>query len=135
MCEEWVNFASFLAQCIAGGLYPRSFSFNWPIYDIDDGLKEDVAEATRTPRPCRVMVAARYMLIAPQPLYDALIKYQGRDLGLEKWQFWAKRLKEIFDNDDHRPELRAATKEAREKMVSVDPALFFVSERGTKFDP
>lgn len=96
------------------GVYlPTLFNFNCPIRDIDDDLKEeDMAEATETPRSCRVMVAALYMLLASQSLYDAHIKYQGRDLGLEQWLFWAKRFKEISDNADHLSELKATMKES-----------------------
>lgn len=135
VCEEWVNFSSFLARCFAGGVYHKSFNFNCPIHDVDDGLKEDVTETTRAPRTCRIMVAARYMILASRALYDALIKYKGQGLGLEKWEFWARRLKEIGDKGDYTSELKIAAKEAREKMISNDPTLFFLSEGGTKPSP
>lgn len=128
-CEEWVNLSSFLARCIAAGVHHKSDDFSHVIHDIKGGLENDGVK-----RRFGVMVAAQYLLLAPRPIYETLVKYKESGLGLEKWQVWAKRFKEMIDKDNFDTEVIAMTKEARERMIAFDPSLFFVSERGNKAD-
>lgn len=123
-----MNLSSFLARCLAVGLDHKSSFLNCSFVDIENGLKEDVGGTTGS---CRVMVAAQFILLTTESLYKELSK--SKDLG--KWQHWAKRFKEIADKGDLSPEVHAAVDEARGKMISFDPALFFVSEGGNKADP
>lgn len=133
-CDQWVNLSSFFARCIqASILHCLSNRWYYPSIDIPAGLeKEDVIGVKRT---CRIMVAAQYLLLATRPIHEDLSKVITEGWGLEKWQLWAKRLKEIADKDGIDPEVISAVKEAREKMISYDPTLFFVSEGGSKPDP
>lgn len=135
-CAEWVNFSSFLARCIAAGVYPEGLDrFRYPISDIVEGLEKDVSGATGIKRTYRVMAAAQYILLAPKVIYEELGEIKEWELGMGKWNLWAHRFKEIANKYDFGSETNAVVKEARDKMISFDPSQFFVSEGGNKPDP
>lgn len=120
ICDQWVNFSSFLAHCIGAGLndnYPDGCKH--PIIDIPHGLEQDQPPGLK--RDCRVMVAAQYILLAGRKLADESFKWPD---GADKWRRWAGKLEEISKEEGDNTSLASAAREVHQYMVSLRPEIF-----------
>ena len=94
ICDQWVNFSSFLARCKGSGLATQ---YETPCVhagdDIEDGLEKDLPHGLV--RDCKIMVAAQYVLIAGK-LFSEELFGQGtrsslKQWGLRKLPIWSQR--------------------------------------------
>lgn len=79
------------------------------------------------------MIAAQYILLAGHVVDQELVRKSKDSWGLDKWQLWAKRLKELSE-EELAPEVKIAVVEARKKLVELHPELFPATEGGNKPD-
>jgi Protein of unknown function (DUF3632) len=130
--DEWVNLSSFLARCIESGIDDNNQnSCRCAGFDIINALEKPLRPSVYRDR--RVMVAAQHILLAGRVIYEWLIKTTVK--GLEEWRLWAIRFRALADDmEDKESELKSATKQAYEKVVSLHPDVFFISEGGSKPD-
>lgn len=118
MCNEWVNFSSFIARTTEAGL--NGDYYNYMLIDISHGLDDDLPQGLK--RDCQVMVAAQYILLAGGTLAENCFK-------ADEWRRWAEKLKEISKKEEGvNTRLASATEEAYRYMVSLHPAVFSASE-------
>lgn len=128
-----MNFHAFIARCLASGLHDQSFDFYYPFRVVGEGLEDEV-ESSDFPRTYRSLAATQYVLLAPSVIFYALIEAKGQERGQRRWKLCAEKFNEIAENDENSLELKTLAKEAQGKMISVDPALFSVSEGGCEPD-
>lgn len=86
-------------------------------------------------RDSRVMIGAQYILLAGHALDREFIQTLDEDplWGRSKWQLWAEKLRELAGKE-LTSEVKEAVIEARKKMISIHPELFYTSEGGSKPD-
>jgi hypothetical protein len=123
-CDVWENLTSFLARCIEAGLIAEDEE-RWenPCFDISEGLEE--GRSLELMRPCKIMVAVRYILLCGRTLaVDCFRDGEGRD----QWRRWAEKLEEISREESGNTRLAMATKRARQYMISLHPECFSDSE-------
>lgn len=131
VCDEWVNFSSFLARCIEAGLLDHLDNrCRYPSIDIPHGLEKDLPRGPM--RDCKVMTAAQYFLLAGRTLADDCFKESAPGLAPEKWRVWAGKLGEISRQEGSNNRLASATEEARNHMVSLRPESSLASGNGGK---
>jgi Protein of unknown function (DUF3632) len=130
-CNEWVNFSSFLARCIASGIND-SYKDGYELLkiNINEALEKDHPPGIY--RDCWIMVAAQYILLAGEAIYKQMISsaVKGSDSerrGLDKWRLWANMFGKRADEEDSKSEANSAAFAAYQKMVSLHPELFLVS--------
>ena len=127
-CAEWINFSAFLARCIQSNPNDQyEGGCKYPSFDIPKGLEED--HPVGVIRNCLATVAVLYILLAGSKIHHEFVEKPHEDSsekkwGLDKWQLWAKKLKELADSKDMGPELGYAAREAYGKMVSLHSELF-----------
>ena len=132
-CKEWVNFSSFVARCTEARIDDHIPDFTkYPWIDIEEGLEKDFLPGPK--RDSRVMVAAQYILLAGHVISEEFVqkpRREGKFHGVEKWQLWAGKLKELAETQTElAPDVRDAVVESRKKLISLHPELFSESERG-----
>ncbi|KAI1497566.1 hypothetical protein F5X99DRAFT_396471 [Biscogniauxia marginata] len=102
---RWKNQNSFAARLTSESYGPW---LNFPIWQLRTALEEPPARGPA--QECRVWVACEWILRCAEPIYDDM-REGGRpdrargtgslcggdipDLGLERWEFWKKRFREI----------------------------------------
>lgn len=129
----WVNFSAFLARCIQARIDNSALPIcKYPSINIPDGLDYNIPPGIK--RDSRVMNAAQYILLAGPVLDEEFIQNPKEyPRGVVEWQSWAKRFEQLVEIE-LASEVKEAVIEARKKMISLRPELFFVSEGGTKSD-
>jgi hypothetical protein len=119
ICDDWVNYSSFIARCIEAGLDKvDDHFFKYPIVDIPIGLEDEIPPGLA--RDCKVMAAALYISLAGRSLVQRFFKPPYKIFGVYRWRRWAEKLAEI-SKEDGNPRLAYAAKEARRHMVSLHP--------------
>lgn len=122
VCDEWVNFSSFLARCTEAGLDDRYTNrCKYASIDIPNGLEDDLPHGPK--RDSRVMVAAQYILLAGRTLADDCFNKPIKGFGPEQWRCWVGKLKEISMQEGNNTSLALALEEARKYMVSLHPEI------------
>jgi len=125
ICDEWLNFSSFLARWIQAGLSDDyEDCFKYPGLDIPEGLEQDLLLGPK--RDCKVMVAAQYILLAGRAIesycFDTAAAASG--FGPQRWKRWAERFANISSDEENKGDLREAADRAHNFMVSVHPELY-----------
>lgn len=104
-----MNYSSYLARCIKSGVNTHLDRCKYPDVDIEEGLEKD--HPSQVIRNCKVMVAARYIILAGCIIHEDFVTTPAADSedgrrGIEKWQLWAHKFKEIADKGDVSAEVK-----------------------------
>jgi hypothetical protein len=131
-CSEWLNLSSFIARCTGARVDDHLPGITkYPSIDIAEGLEKEIPPGLT--RDTRVMIAAQHILLAGRVVDEELVRKPKISWGLDKWQLWAKKLKELTEGE-LAPEVKIAVVEARKKLVELHPELFPTSEGRDKPD-
>ena len=116
ICDQWVNFSSFLARIIAAGLKNGLSRAKYPSIACRDAL-ENVTTGPR--RDCLLRVATQYILISGHCLAEDKLNGTKDKLDPRSWKLWTEKFREISQTHGD-PSLAAAAKEAYERMTALN---------------
>lgn len=121
LCDEWVNFSSFLARCTAEGFYDHyEARYKFPSVDIPLGLGLGLDDG-ELPRgelgSCRLMVAAQWILHCGGRLRADMAESGSAHWNLDKWDCWVARLREMLERGVEDVKVKAAVEKALAVMV------------------
>jgi hypothetical protein len=117
VCDEWVNFTSFLARWVGAGLDDRlEYRSTYPCYDLSVALDKDLSHGVR--RECLLLVAAHYILLSGRVLAEDCLdlKKASNKVGQDKWTRWAENLEQVSKEEPENTRLASATKVASQYM-------------------
>ena len=124
ICDQWVNFSSFLARTIAAGFQDRIFRAKYPTVAFKDAL--DVTTGPR--RDCVIRVAAQHVLLCGHHLAKYRLNNPKDKEGPRLWKLWAERLWEISQTHEN-SSLASVAEDAFERMVLLYQEGFPVAVR------
>ncbi|KAF9880097.1 hypothetical protein CkaCkLH20_02051 [Colletotrichum karsti] len=117
-CDEWVNFSSFQARYHGAEIYePWPSHLKYPSIDVSMALEKDLPGGKLG--ECRLLVASEWIIHAGKVIYEDMRKTNEPKWGLEKWNRWGSRFKEILDQGHQSDEVNRNLSAALDQMVSL----------------
>lgn len=92
-CIEWINLSAFYARCIAADIDDHDKnSRKFPDVEICEALESDYDSTPGIDTDFRVLIAARYIIVAGEKIRDDNVKWWDEHVSI-----WEKKLEE-FEN-------------------------------------